>query len=175
MQPHRRTNPHSGAQRLLGWSWPRRTGSQQLSSNCDNGNQCKNPCLEQFHGLVFLLACRLFIKKSRIMHSYYNEHSLVASVNRGMFVLVTRGEPKRRLHPGPTVYYYGAGTTVNASNNTAVEPLGLVTRISQSWVPSEPSFRAFTVTASVVGLSTCTATTSCGRPRPPSKATTAPF
>src|SRR5512134_1237525 len=67
-----------------------------------------------------------------------------------------RGDPYRS-----NSLCYGAETTVNASNNTADEVSGLVTRISQTCAPREPSFRVVIVTASVVGLSTCTPTTTC--------------
>src|SRR5688572_32161667 len=72
------------------------------------------------------------------------------------------------------LHSYGAGATVKASARIAVELSGLVTRISQTCWPNAPSFLAFTVTINVVGLTTCTATTSCGRPCPPSKVTPAP-
>lgn len=59
-----------------------------------------------------------------------------------------------------SITFYGAGTTVNASANTAVEVSGLVTRISQTCAPCVPSFLAVRVIMIVVELTTCTVMTS---------------
>ena len=59
-----------------------------------------------------------------------------------------------------SVYYYGVGTTVNASASTAEEVFGLVTRTSQIWAPWLPSFLAMNVTMIVFELTTCVVTIS---------------